>query len=180
MNRRHLQRTTALALVAAPIAACSVFQSTTTNGVTTITVNVAKLDAWGQAFINGGTMLLGLPGVATLPAGVEIAAVLVMAKANLAALDAETHGQAMLTFDSTSVPAAIQSVLADGKNLLTDAQGLMDTAAQGTASEVQTYINAIQTVVSIFSATIGQIVAGARVGAPPMTEAHALAVLQVR
>src|SRR6185437_11906274 len=131
MNRRRLLRTTALALVAAPIAACSVFQSTTTNGVTTITVNVAKLDAWGQAFINGGTMLLGLPGVATLPAGVEIAAVLVMAKANLAALDAETHGQAMLTFDSTSVPAAIQSVLADGKNLLTDAQGLMDTAAQG-------------------------------------------------
>src|SRR6185312_15103835 len=96
MNRRHLLRTTALALVAAPIAACSVFQSTTTNGVTTITVNVAKLDAYGQAFINGGTMLLDLPGISTLPAGAAIAAILLLLKTDLAALDTATQGKVTL------------------------------------------------------------------------------------
>ena len=180
MNRRHLLRTTALALVAAPIAACSVFQSTTTNGVTTITVNVAKLDAYGQAFINGGTMLLDLPGISTLPAAAAVATVLAVLKTDIAAFDTATQGQATLTFDATSVPAAVQSVLADGKTLLTDARSVLGTAEQAAASTAQTYIDAIQTVVSIFSATIGQITAGARAGAVPMTETQALAVLRVK
>src|SRR6185437_2961755 len=180
MNRRHLLRTTALAMIAAPIAACSVFQSTTTNGVTTITVNVAKLDAYGQAFINGGTMLLDLPGISTLPAAAAVATVLAVLKTDIAAFDTATQGQATLTFDATSVPAAVQSVLADGKTLLTDARSVLGTAEQAAASTAQTYIDAIQTVVSIFSATIGQITAGARAGAVPMTETQALAVLRVK
>jgi hypothetical protein len=180
MNRRHRLRTTALAMIAAPIAACSVFQSTTTNGVTTITVNVVKLDAYGQAFINGGTMLLDLPGISTLPVAAAISVVLAMLKTDIAALDTATQGQATLTFDSTSVPAAIQSVFTDGKTLLADARSVLGTAEQAAASTVLTYIDALQTVVSIFSATIGQMTAGARIGATPMTETQALAVLRVR
>jgi hypothetical protein len=177
MNRRAF---CALLAVAPAVAACDAFTTTTTNGVTTITVNVAKLDAYGQAFINGANLLLSLPGVSTLPAAALITAILGVLKTDLATFDASAAGNVTLSFDSTSIPAAIQSVLTDGKTLLTDANSVLGSAEQAVVSTAQTYINAISTVVSLFAAEIGQMTVGAAMGAAPMSEAQALSVLGVR
>jgi hypothetical protein len=158
------------------LAGCSAVTSTTTNGVTTITVNVADVDAWGQAFLNASGLILALPGIAALPVGAAISAVLAVIKTDLAAFDTASGGNVTLTFNATSVPAAIQSVLADGKTLLSDAAGVpgaVTATVQATASE---YVQALETVVSTFAAAIGQITAGAS----PMSLGQALSVLKVK
>jgi hypothetical protein len=182
MNRRQLLRTSALAACAATLAACDAFTTTTdpTTGVKTLSVNVAKLDAYGQAFINGASLLLSLPGISTLPAAAAITAILLVLKADLATFDASAAGNVTLSFDASSVPAAIQSVLTDGKTLLTDARNVVGTAEAAAISTAQIYVDAISTVVALFAAEIGQMTVGAAAGSVPMTESRALAVLGVR
>jgi hypothetical protein len=160
------------------LAGCSAVTSTTTNGVTTITVNVADINAWAQAFLNGATFLLALPGVAALPAASLIGLALAAVKTDLAAFDSAAGGNVTLTFNSTSIPAAIKSVLTDGRTLLSDAAGVpgaVPATVQATASE---YVQALETVVSTFAAAVGQITAGAALGAMPI--ATALSVLRVK
>ena len=110
------------------LAGCSAVTSTTTNGVTTITVNVADIDDWAEAFLNAAGLILALPGIAAGPTGIAITAVLAVIKADLAAFNAASGGNVTLTFNSTSVPAAIQSVLTDGQTLLSDAAGVPGAA----------------------------------------------------
>jgi hypothetical protein len=175
LYRRHvLLGTTALGL-----AGCSAITSTTTNGVTTYTVNVAEITAWGQAFANGATMIGGLPGLLGTPIGLGIVAVSAVVKADLTAFAATAGSQLTLTFDSTSVPAAVNSLLGDGKTLLTDAAGALGNVASTVITTAQTYVSAVQTVVSLLSAAIGAQLAGAVPGAVPMSEATALSVLKV-
>lgn len=174
ISRRHLLAASTLV----PVAACGVFTTNTTNGVTTISVDVAKIDGWAQAFQNAGNLVLALPGVPALlgPAAPIVTATIAMVAADIAAFDKSAGGSVVLTFNAGSVPAAISSVLADGQKLLSTIQAaLPSTAIVGT---VATYVNALATIVSVFEAAIGLPVA--KLSAASMSEAQALAALRVK
>lgn len=172
MNRRTL-------LSGLPLAALAACTTSTTGSITTVTVNVAQVDAWAQAFENAGNLILGLPGMNTALGGsgpiisVAIAAV----ATDVAAFDKATAGSATYSFDKTSVPSMLLSILTDGRSILTTAQAALGTASK--TGTVATYINALATIVSLFEATVGVMPAAAIMGAKPMSEADALAALKV-
>lgn len=179
LSRRALLRSSALVPVAAALAACGAVTETTTNGVTTVTVNVAQIDAWGRAFANGAKLIAGLPGLSGTATGLGISAVAAVVEADLAAFDKASGGSVSLAFNSTSVPAAVASLLADGKTLATDAAGALGNVASTAVQTAQTYIIAVETVVSLFQAAVGSIAVGAAVGGTRMSEAQALTALGV-
>jgi hypothetical protein len=174
VNRRSFLRTSALAPLIAGLAACGVVTTTTTNGVTSLTINVAQLNNWGQAFINMATLLAPLIG----PVGVTVLTIGTVAKADLTAVDAAAGGSLSLSFDSTSVPAVISSLLADGQKIVsTVGAGVTSGAISALSAEAQTYLTAGETILSLFSAALGSVAASA--STPRMTEASALAALRV-
>jgi hypothetical protein len=142
-TRRSLLATTALL----PVSACGIFSSTTTNGVTTITVNVQKLSTLTTA-INGFAPLL----LALIPGGAVAAPIVASIGAAVAtdinALSAETNGQETLSFNNTSVPAALQSLLGDAQKSVTDAQGAIQQGQipSGSLTTANLYITALETV----------------------------------
>lgn len=180
MNRRCFLRATSALIPAALLGACGAVTTTTTGGITTVSVNVAKIDAYAQAFQNAGNTILGMPGMAAMlgPYALVASQVTAAVATDIAAFDKAAGGQTTLTFDATSVPASINSVLADGQKLLTTIRaGLPQTAVVGT---VATYINALATVVSLFEAMVGTAPAAAIMGATPMSEDTALTILRVQ
>jgi uncharacterized protein YceK len=174
LNRRTLLSATALL----GLAGCGIVTTNTTNNVTTVTVNVAKINQYAQAFAAGVATVLGVPGVSALM-GQYLAPFTAIENAvvtDIAAFNAATGGAATLTFDASSVPASITSILNDGKNILTTIQtALPQTALIGTLMDA---VNAVQTIVLLFEALLP----AATVSAPllPMPEAKALAVLGVK
>ncbi len=180
ITRRHGLTMTAAAMPAALLAACGAVTTTTTSGITTVTVNVAKVDAYAQAFQNAGNTILGMPGVAGLlgPYATVASNVTAIVTTDIAAFDKAAGGKTVLTFDATSVPASVNSVLADGQKLLTTLRaGLPQTAIVGSLG---TYLNALATVVSLFEAMIGAPPAAATRGITPMPEGVALTILGVQ
>jgi len=171
MNRR----TMLLSIPALAVAGCGIVTTTTTNGVTTVTINVAKIDSYAKAFGAFTSAVAGVPGIAPFLTTVEVAES--MALQDLAAFDAATNGQLVLTFDATSVPASITSILDDGRAVLTAIQtALPQTAIIGTVLDA---VNAVKTIVMLFEALLPSFGAVAASRAP-MSEAQALAVLGVK
>ena len=116
-----------------------------------------------------------MSGIAPFLTTVEVAES--MALQDLAAFDAATNGQLVLTFDATSVPASITSILDDGRAVLTAIQtALPQTAIIGTVLDA---VNAVKTIVMLFEALLPSFGAVAASRAP-MSEAQALAVLGVK
>src|ERR1035437_2141456 len=146
----------AMLLSATPLAlaGCGIITTTTTNGVTTISINVAKVDGWAQAFVNAGNLIYGLPGVAGLlgPIGGVVQIVVKMVAADVMAFDKSAGGVTDLTFDATSIPAALNSILADGRKLLATVQGAMPQI--GAINGVASYANALALVVSVVEAAL--------------------------
>jgi hypothetical protein len=101
--------------------------------------------------------------------------------ADLQALAGVAGAQTTLSFDSTSIPTAVNSLLKDGQTLLTDAQLALSKVAQTSVTAALTYINAISTLVSLFEAELNAAPpVGATLKASPMTEPQALKTLKVR
>ena len=170
MNRRH-----ALSLLAlAPVAACGLVQTTTTNGVTTVTVNVADVVAYAQAGINAASLVGSL-----VPGGAAIVAVGSTIAVDLAAFSKATAGQVTLTWNATSVPALVRSLLGDVQQLLADVTAAVPQVPASVASQASTYLSALSTVVTLFEA----LVAPASVAAAKpisMTRLQALSALGVK
>ena len=168
ISRRAMLTSVAFPMATVALGGCSLFSSKTVNGVTTITVNLNQLDSWGQAIANAGTMLAPIvPSV-----GPAIMAVVKVVAADIAAIDKDTGGTATLTFDATSIPAAISSLLADGQTILKTATAALPAEI---TSEARTILGALQTIVSLFAAALGSMGAVK----PAMTETQALAALRV-
>lgn len=179
MNRRSLLFASALVAPAALLAGCA---TSTANGVTTITLNVASVEAWSTAFLNASTLIAGLPGIAGSGPSVVLMALANVIAADIASFKTAAGGNLSLTFDRTSVPKAITSLLADGQSLLTDTKALLSGVAAADAATAQTYLNAVATLVSLFEAALGNVSAKASgvLGAEPMTERQALGALGVK
>jgi hypothetical protein len=148
--------------------------TSTVNGVTTVTLNVAQVNAWGQALVNSTTLVAGLPGINATPEAQAIKLVGPMISGDLAAFNKAANGALSLTFNTTSPAAGITSLVTDAQTLLNDTSAAIGSNLGGVAQE---YLDAIKTVVSLIqAATATSLVAGAT----PMTEAQALATLGVK
>ena len=178
MNRRSLLA--GVPLLGA-LAGCSLFTSTTTNGVTTITMDVARADTFAQALISGLSQLALLPMV-PLPYQAAFTQISGMIATDIAAFDKASGGKVVLTFDSTSIPKGVESVISDAQSILTTiAAALPQTALVGTVLQI---VSAVKTIVLLLEAMVPPLVpasASRAMGAIPlMPVADALTVLGAR
>ncbi|GBQ91837.1 hypothetical protein AA23498_1292 [Acetobacter nitrogenifigens DSM 23921 = NBRC 105050] len=177
-SRRSFLRNSALVGAALTAAACTV---TTTGGVTAITLNVAKLQAYGQAGLNGAATIVGLAaGVASLtpylPA-IEVGETALAAA--LTAFSSAAGATVTITYDDTNWKTRVDSLFSD----LSTVASSIDAAIQGAGSALSTTVrndatmalNALETVIALFRALLS----GASAGATPMSEPQALRVLGV-
>lgn len=174
MLRRKFLSTTAIA-AAGLVAACT---TSTVNGVTTVTLNTAQVNSWAQAFLNGAQLVANLPGIMGTPLGLTIAGIAPVISADVSAFNTATGGSLVLTYDRTSPVKAVDSLLADGHTLLTDALTAIPQVPATIAADAQTYLQALKTIVSLFEAALGGTTAAA-VAKAPMSEGAALKALGV-
>jgi hypothetical protein len=176
MNRRAILSLAGLGLSTAALAACT---TTTSGGVTTLTINVAKIDAYAHAIQSAGTALLADPVIAgLLGPNVALAETAVAAVvAGLTAFDAAAGGAVTVSIDTSGVSAAVQSILTNAQSLLALIQAGVSTSKTALASTISNYIASLATIVALLQVLVASATTGAK-AAPvlPMTEARALAV----
>ncbi|WP_233140468.1 hypothetical protein [Acetobacter sp. DsW_063] len=153
----------------------------TSGNVTTATLNVAKVVAYGQAGLNMlgtlTTLAAAFPALTTYAtAGAAIETTL---SAALTAFETAAGSSVSVSYDDTSYKTAIDSILADlqqadtvAANALSGAGSALSDSAKSTLS---TGLSAIRTVVSVFQAAL----AGTSAGQLAMSEAQALRTLHV-
>ncbi|GBQ69571.1 hypothetical protein AA103196_2250 [Ameyamaea chiangmaiensis NBRC 103196] len=180
-SRRCFLRALAAGSAIGVLGACTV---STSGNVTTITVNVAKVKAYGTAGLNAVSTILSVAAIASAigaPAVAGIEAASVALSASLAAFSTAAGSSVTVTYDNTSFKTAIDSVLADLKAVASDLAAAISGAntkvGSSALSTATTALDALQTVVSVFEGLLG-VVSARRVGAT-MTEAQALAILHV-
>ena len=185
-------------LTVATTAGCSV---TTTNGVTTITLDVAKVKAYGQAGLNAAATVSSF--LSTFPALAPYAAAISVADTTLSgALTAfsDAAGSTLtINYNDANWKTRVSSVLAG----LTTVSGAINSAISGAGSilsatviaDAKTADNALITIISVFEALLGissthapvrarmtrdMVFVGAANPTTGMTEAKALAILGVK
>jgi hypothetical protein len=180
LTRRRALTAASVFIPAALLAACGIVTTTTTNGITTITANVARINAWGAAFINAAELISALPGIADTRAGMVVSESSMVITADLSAFAKAAGSAVTLTFDATSIPASMTSLLNDGTTLLHVAQAALPSATGAAVSDAGAYIMALQTIVSLFTALVAAAPTTTAAAVSPMAEKRALAVLGVR
>lgn len=179
ISRRHALRLTGFAAVAAAstaLAGC--VSSSTTNGVTTITVNTATISAYASGLslvataLGAGLTIAGV-GAAVAPA---ISGIGAMAAQDAKALATATNGQQTFSFNTTSAPAFVTSLLTDATSLKAELNAL-GTALPPT---VQTYYNAAMTIASAVQSALSLATAVAAPAPGGMSVSDALAVVHVK
>lgn len=181
LSRRALLGATAFAPLA--LAGCGIVTRTTTGGVTTITVDVAKLDAYSKAIQNGADALLANPLIAAAMGpgvAIAIAAALAGVGAAIAAIDKQANGSQSLSFNANSAPAALVSLQADAATVYSDVKTAFAATAGQLPAAVAQVFDALVTVVSLLLAvmlSVGATKAARSMPAPKMPEARALALL---
>lgn len=182
-SRRNFLRTSGLLACATALAACTVTKS---GNVSSVTLNVAKVDAYAKAAQNFANTILSVPLVTATLGAAPVALINAAATGIVGAIDqinTAANGAATVSYDSTSVKTAVNSIIADLQTALAYAKqgiaGVESTAATAdTISKVNTAISAAETILSLLTALIVS-VGVARAAPTPMSEATALAVLGV-
>jgi hypothetical protein len=176
ISRRHLiaAAPVALALAAAGCAA------STTDGITTVTVNLTTVDAYAEAISNAVATLLTVPALSAGLGAVGVAAVTV-AKADIvssiSALDTANSGSESFTFTTASVPAALSALRADANKIMSNISTVVASLGGSLAASVVTTVDALETIVALTVALVPTVALTA--AAPKMTEVRALATLGV-
>jgi len=173
ISRRHLLATVPLLSAVAMLDACV---ATTTNGVTTVTINLNTLENYALAAKNGVATLLSIPLVRTAIGAkvLVINDVVADMAAQAVALNAANHGVATLTFTAASIPAAVTAFQADAKALMADVVVVASSLTGSLAANIVTIMDALQTVLAL-----GEAIAPTAAGAvrPRMNESQALKIL---
>lgn len=132
------------------LAACGIVTSNTTNGVTTLTLNTAKLDTLVKAIIAGIGPVIANPLIAAAlgPSLPIVQGILVAISAADAALVKQAGSSQKLTFDSTSIPAALTSIGADLQTLFGDVNTAMTAVGKKLDSTTQNLFSAVETVIA--------------------------------
>ncbi len=179
ITKRNLLRVTALAAPALALSACSLVSSNTVNGVTTITLNVAKLAQYAQAAQNFGSGIVGFSFVSAAlgaPGLAVIDGALTGIAAAVTAISKQANGAVSISYTTTSIPAAVVQFEADLQTILTAAKTAIASLkpSQLTAT-ISNMLAAFESIASLAEAFVGAVGA-----APQMPEAQALAVLGVK
>lgn len=182
-TRRNFMRTIVAGTAIGALGACTI---TTSGGVTTLSLNVAKVVAYGQAGINAVSMILSVAAVSSAIGAPAVAIINTSATALEAALAAfkTTAGSAVtVSYDNTSVKTAVDSVLSDLKtvaaNLSSAVAGASTSVSSDILSTLNTTLKAVETVLSAFEAVLGVAVKRSLMTetVPAMTEPKALSYL---
>ena len=188
-TRRSLLLTTALVVIGVPLTMAGT--CTTTNGVTTVTINVAEVNAFAQAAANGVAMVEGDPVIlaAITAAAPAVPQLLLLAVNGLAAATAAwntaTGGKATVTYDGTTITSAFDTLTGDVEKISTQlgaAASAVPNAGnlvlEKTTTTVVDVANAVKTALSFLQAIVAAV--GAPMAAlPPMNKAQMFSVLHV-
>lgn len=147
MNRRQLLSTVPLLAVAA----CT---STTVNGVTTVTINVAQAVAYGNAASAAVDAFLALPGVAKAIGTkyAEVQGAIAKVGAIGAAVQAAAGSSQTFTFDTNKPPAFIGSLGAALGLIRTDVTAAMTAIGSGATSQVTAYYQGVLAILNAIAA----------------------------
>ncbi|CAP57498.1 hypothetical protein [Gluconacetobacter diazotrophicus] len=159
LSRRCLLRGASALVGAGALGACTV---TTRNGVTTIAINVTEFTADATVALNVVKTVLGFTGVPSAVVTATNAAIAAI-EGGLAALKTTAGASVTLTFDSTSVPGAVSSLIADIRLGASDisAAAALEGSAIGTvlAAEISSVSADVARIASllqgIVTATVG-------------------------
>lgn len=149
MNRRAI-----LALLPAIVAGCGIVSTSKTGSVGSVTLNVAKVDAWAQVVKTNVALIMALPGVGAALGvyGPSLQMVLALVAEDVKQFHAAAGDKASLTFDSGSAPAAVKSLLNDFDQILATFAAAKFSA--DVAEKAKPYVAAIEAVVADVQALI--------------------------
>lgn len=157
--------------------------SSKTGTVTTVVLNVASWNAWGQALVSAAQLVSVLPGIPPQIA-VPIQALGPEISGAMSAFNTAAAGQITLTVD-TSSPVNVASTLeADAERLLSDTEAAVPNVASTQVTQAKEYLAAIETIVALLQAAMSTNTAAAvsfrRKAVMHMSEERALKVLHRR
>lgn len=172
MNRRKILSLSAAGVAGVALAGCTVASS---GGVSSITIDVAKIDSVGSAVIAALTSTLAAPSVAALLGSNATLAklALVDASALLKSIDAAAGGAATLSVNTASVQGFVASLLADINKVLGFVVAVAPSLTGSAATVVGNYVAAVEALLPLIA--LAAALAGAKASAAPvMTEETAL------
>ncbi|MFT9258933.1 MAG: hypothetical protein ABF535_12810 [Acetobacter sp.] len=178
---RHGARMGALA-AATTLAACTV---TTSGSTTTVTLDVAKVRAYGQAGLNAAATVMDflapLPGLAPYVAGIRTACAGLSGA--LGAFSAAVGPALAVSYDDATWKTLVNSILSDmgavSSAIAAAIQGGGSTFSASVGADATTALNALDTLINLFSGVLGLAGAALTPGQPRMTERQALKSLGV-
>ncbi|MBO1326843.1 hypothetical protein K2X14_17255, partial [Acetobacter sp. TBRC 12305] len=158
LSRRNFMRSSALGLSAAVLAACTV---ATTNGVTTITLDVAKVKNYGQAGLNAAatvtSYLSSFPAMA--PYALAITAAETALSGALGAFSTAAGSTLTISYDDATWKTRVDSILTDLDTLAAAIENAIAGAGSilsaSVIADAKTAYNALATVISVFKALLG-------------------------
>lgn len=160
-----------LALSAAAVASLAMTAGcavTTTNGVTTITIEVSEIDADTTAALNIIKTILSftsLPAAVTSTVNLAISGI----QSALAAWDKYSQGKTSIVFDRTSVPAELQSVLKAlqdaGNTIASVASSEVSVLGDTLAGKVQVVSQDVSSIAAVISSAVGTVTSTRLAGA---------------
>jgi hypothetical protein len=163
--------------LAAPLAACAVSSS---NGVTTITVNVAEITSDGNVAVQVLEALLGLSGLpATIVSAITTGVNTI--EADVAAVTTGAAGSETYTFNTTSVPAFLSSLVSDvqeaGANL---ANVVNEVVSSSLASQIQSVASDVEAVASVIASIWTNTVSASPTESAAQHRADKIAIIKAR
>jgi hypothetical protein len=198
LSRRSFLRSAAL-VGATALTACTV---TTTNGVTTITLDVTKVKNYGQAGLNAAatvtSFLSSFPALA--PYALAITAAETALSGALSAFSSAAGSTLTISYNDTTWKTRVDSILSDLDTLAAAIESALagsgSVLSSSVLSNARTAYNALATLISVFKALLGvsdakapvgnrmhltrdMVLVGAPVPATGMTEVQALRALGV-
>lgn len=199
LSRRGFLRSSAL-MGAMALTACTV---TTTHGVTTITLDVARVKNYGQAGLNAAatvtSFLSAFPVLAPYALAITVAEKALSGA--LSAFSSAAGSTLSISYNDATWKTRVDSILSDLDTLSAAIESAIAGSGAALSSSVlsnaKTAYGALVTLISVFKALLGvsdakapavsrmrvtrdMVLVGAPVPATGMTEARALAVLGVR
>ncbi|MBO1326844.1 hypothetical protein K2X14_17275, partial [Acetobacter sp. TBRC 12305] len=157
-SRRNFLRNSSFLAGALALAACS---TVTTNGVTTITLDVTKVKNYGQAGLNAAatvaSFLSAYPALAPYMAAVTLADTALSGA--LTAFSTAAGSTLTISYDDATWKTRVDSILTDLDTLA----AAIENAIAGSGSilsasviaDAKTAYNALATVISVFKALLG-------------------------
>lgn len=148
----------AVALAAAPLMGCTIAKN---GSVTTLTLNVAKVDAYAKAAENFADTILSLP-VVSAALGDKATVIKTLASRIVSAIssfDSAAGGAASVSYDNSSVKAAFASILDDFSQIVSLVKSALSniestSATSGALSTATTATNFAETILSLLQALV--------------------------